>query len=363
MTQSFNFGFSGDDIDNEEDNNGASTNPISSPPIVNALAEEYVLSPALAPSLNTIGELLSTLPSKISYNTLKITTDAGHNVSIPRRELFDIRLQLMAEDRGDSQALLDGLGTGDITPNVYEGGFKTWECSIDLVKTLLDKDILGDGSDPEDDETHIVELGCGTAIPTMALFQLAMIMPRHRFRFTLADYNYDVLRLVTIPNLLLSWAFQQTARPDWRSDDDLEITQELLGYFISDLKQRKISVEAISGAWGEEFVELSLRREAPGRVLVLASETIYSPTSLGAFTETLLELLKGDGGARNTALVAAKRVYFGVGGGVDEFCKLLAELGAKSCEVPSMVGNSGEGVSRVVLEVSCNAVTSRGLSH
>ncbi len=189
----------------------------------------------------------------------------------------------------------------------------------------------------------------------MALFQLALSNPKpnQHVRFTLADYNYDVLRLVTIPNLLLSWAFQKTiAKSDWNHDGDLDITPELLELFLSDLQQKNITIEAISGAWGKGFVELLSGKDGPRRMLVLASETIYSPASLGVFTETLLELLKGDERAEGTALVAAKRVYFGVGGGVDDFCRGLQQMGGEAHEVPSVAEDGGGGVSRVVLEVS-----------
>ena len=29
-----------------------------------------------------------------------------------------------------------GLSADDITPNVYEGGFKTWECAVDLASHI-----------------------------------------------------------------------------------------------------------------------------------------------------------------------------------------------------------------------------------
>jgi protein-histidine N-methyltransferase len=32
-----------------------------------------------------------------------------------------------------------GLDDTDIKTNIYEGGFKTWECSYDLAKLLLDR--------------------------------------------------------------------------------------------------------------------------------------------------------------------------------------------------------------------------------
>lgn len=46
----------------------------------------------------------------------------------------------MAEDTPDedNEELIAGLEKGDIKPNFYEGGFKTWECAVDLAKLLVD---------------------------------------------------------------------------------------------------------------------------------------------------------------------------------------------------------------------------------
>ena len=43
----------------------------------------------------------------------------------------------MAEEDGPDESVTAGLSVDDIKPKVYEGGFKTWECSIDLAKYLL----------------------------------------------------------------------------------------------------------------------------------------------------------------------------------------------------------------------------------
>lgn len=81
---------------------------------------------------------MDSLPSKISYSLVEIESPKGKKLMIPRRELFDVRLQLMAEDDADSSAPT-GLDDSDIKTNVYEGGYKSWECSIDLAKLLLDR--------------------------------------------------------------------------------------------------------------------------------------------------------------------------------------------------------------------------------
>lgn len=42
----------------------------------------------------------------------------------------------MAEDTGLDHSVTASLSNDDITPNIYEGGFKTWECSLDLASCL-----------------------------------------------------------------------------------------------------------------------------------------------------------------------------------------------------------------------------------
>jgi protein-histidine N-methyltransferase len=87
-------------------------------------------------------------------------------VVIARREIFDIRTQLMAEDSAghDNEELIAGIEKGDIKPNFYEGGFKTWECALDLAKLSLDEDILNGFSDGLQD-THIIEVCCHVLFP------------------------------------------------------------------------------------------------------------------------------------------------------------------------------------------------------
>jgi protein-histidine N-methyltransferase len=215
-------------------------------------------------------------------------------------------------------------------------------------------------------QANILEqLGAGTAVPSLTLFArlLSQAGPGQSQRktfFTFADYNSDVLRLVTLPNLLLTWhnarsqttVAANTTAPD--QDEELDITPELVQEFINDLAQRGIFVEFISGAWSTEFVELVFSSsDSARRTLVLASETIYSPASLMAFSETLLALLRRSNTAsvRSRALVAAKKVYFGVGGGVDEFLAVLGNLCVNELDVQQKLNVQSEGVGRVVLEV------------
>ena len=64
---------------------------------------------------------------------------------LPRRDLFDARYQLIAEEdpvdassegQQNKSALNFIEAPSDLVKGVYEGGLKTWECSADLVEYL-----------------------------------------------------------------------------------------------------------------------------------------------------------------------------------------------------------------------------------
>ncbi|OJD23856.1 hypothetical protein ACJ73_04788 [Blastomyces percursus] len=474
----FTFGFGGDDIDDQDAENDQGPDDTAINAGIRRLdiagmenrgetgeEEERVLVEA---SYCDLDEMISTLPSQISYNMLSInpqsTSPGGPSLTIPRREVFDIRAQLMAEDDADTNEnaeLISGLEKGDLKPTVYEGGLKTWECAIDLAKLVAAEEIpslLSDTAEGGSEDADIIELGAGTALPSLAILHYLLSQPvpqsppRRIIRFVFADYNAAVLRLVTVPNILLTWQTcrhhlnhsqqqeqQQQQQPEgnvppdidhetnaenslnsnrWdggRADDDeqpeLDIETSLLSAFREDLYARGIRLSFISGAWSPEFVELALpdrllSSPSPSlsssptqprgtNLLVLASETIYSPASLHAFSETLLALLRRGGGLGATctgtststsalplepgagsaivtnktsqpkynskALIAAKEVYFGVGGGVDEFLGVMRDVGRREgtagedgdgFSVKERAEIRNEGVGRLVLEVT-----------
>lgn len=81
---------------------------------------------------------LDSLPERISYSTVKIESPTGRITYLPRREVFDVRVQLLAEG-SETDEVIDQIEKSDIQSGVYEGGFKTWECSQDLASLLLDR--------------------------------------------------------------------------------------------------------------------------------------------------------------------------------------------------------------------------------
>ena len=154
--------------------------------------------------------------------------------------------------------------------------------------------------------------------------------------------------------MLLTWYFVQSVEVP-EPAGDLEITPDLLSRFIKDLSDKSIHISGISGTWNVVFPDLLVPFEDPqcrSRIdtIFLASETIYSSRSIHAFTQVLLKALEcaEETHGRARALVAAKKFYFGVGGGVDEFLKVLSELGGKGVTTWE---SKDEGVGRVIMEV------------
>jgi protein-histidine N-methyltransferase len=297
-----------------------------------------------------------------------------------------------AVEADSADALLAGLENGDLSSGVYEGGFKTWECALDLASLLL-----GPMSrlplDPHvGQDWEIIELGAGSAIPSLAILgdflrQRATGGNSHgrgNLRFTLCDYNVDVLRLATAPNVFLNYFFavgnasssSSSSSPRKAGEDEGDIDLEEIGAealvadTVKGLLAHNVTINFISGAWGSDFVDIvtshpdsssatsSTPPSGPSNLLILASETIYSPASIRNFSRTIIALLRthqqrhhttntGTGTAK--AWVAAKKVYFGVGGGVDEFTRELELLGGRSIII---FETKDTGVGRVVLEVT-----------
>ncbi|EHY53968.1 hypothetical protein HRR83_004614 [Exophiala dermatitidis] len=481
---SFSFGFSGDDIEDDGETEpqhdcGGDAHALVKDMTKHSIsdAENEVPRPkTIEPKRHSLAELLESLPSQISYNPLTIPrltvpnaengsggVHANHianpkdnedtKVQVLRRSLFDIRAQLMAEADPEThddaaETMLAGLENGDLTSGIYEGGFKTWECALDLaslVTQYLETNNLTSDQNQTQDQNHVsqdlevIELGAGSAIPSLALLRVFLkqsstssssssssssspeeqrsapqntLLPR--LKFTLCDYNAEVLRLCTAPNVFLNYYqhYQQYRRhqtgtghgtgdptsasageptpsssstlthPQEEEEEnpeegELDI-EEVMGdghlqNVVKDMELLDhVSFDFLSGGWGESFLDLIADKQpqppsststssslaaveeqwqSPGNLLILASETIYSPSSSRIFADTLLGLLRCHGQSKGTARawVAAKKVYFGVGGGVDAF---VAEIQSRGGRSRILLETKDTGVGRVVLEIT-----------
>ncbi|KAG2367185.1 hypothetical protein BDR07DRAFT_1373011 [Suillus spraguei] len=265
----------------------------------------------------------------------------GGELSLPRRDLFDARFQLISQnaDADDPDALeqpsinarsaLHFLDTpSDLVPLVYEGGLKTWECSLDLASYL-------DGISSRFDVSgkRVLEIGCGTSIPSLYILHRIFSSPpsQNQTHIHLQDYNASVLELVTIPNIILTWYLSEAAATYRKSEEqadsplELSISESLRDAFHESLMTYGVHLRFFSGSWDT----FDLQTSGGSYNLVLTSETIYRTESL----PSLAAIMRGAGNAEGSkdvddylCLVAAKVLYFGVGGGVAEFLRCVRNL-------------------------------------
>ncbi|KAI0766234.1 hypothetical protein BC629DRAFT_893881 [Irpex lacteus] len=385
-------------------------------------SEDVAVAPFVEHSLE---ELLNTLPSTgFSFSPIHIPshTPNADPVILPRRDLFDARFQLIASssqensEAEESEEKVDSdlkfvEAPSDLIPGVYEGGLKTWECSVDLAAYLHDRipseSVVG---------KRVLELGCGTAIPSMYLLRQAFsrepaTLNTSQTAIHLQDYNELVFRLAVLPNIILTWymspasaSFRErltntgTNSTETSEDDetyppadpsqpgDLPITPELFTAFRKSLTEYNIDLRFFSGSW-EAFTFDEERRKRKYD-LVLTSETIYRINSLPSLLNFMWQASTSGSGGSNSledltselkisaeddeplqvehkgpgvdglCIVAAKLVYFGVGGGVSEFVDAVENVrhsgeGALARPAGSVrtVWKKDEGVKRVIMEV------------
>ncbi|EMC99154.1 hypothetical protein BAUCODRAFT_146131 [Baudoinia panamericana UAMH 10762] len=345
MTFQFGFASSG-----EEDTPSTTTRDaiLSSPANPQGLAD-----PSVPVKEHSLEDLLLSLPEHISYSTVRIESPTGRVLFLPKRDLYDVRVQLLQES-ASNDVVIDQLDKSDIQSGVYEGGFKTWECSLDLASLLLDR-----GPRKDIDELircdQIIELGAGSALPTLVLFQHALqnAIP---LAFTLADYNDMVLRLVTLPNMILTWAANTehidlpTPELNETSSGDFELTPGVLERFTAEMKCKHVSFRFLSGPWSPSLASLIPPSAPEMGTVILAAETIYSEAATEAFVELVCHLLQRV--KMSKAMVAAKRIYFGVGGSVDGLKAACRERGAVAYEIENHgVPGMDSGVGRALIEI------------
>lgn len=167
--------------------------------------------------------------------------------------------------------------------------------------------------------------------------------------------------------MLLTWYFNSSEERKAEENGDIELTTEILEEFKASLKALDVRLDFYSGSWDALHEAGAFESSECKGSIVLTSETIYSMDSLPGLVESLeracgksieddlgratlketgQETLKGPE-LDVCCLVAAKVLYFGVGGGVNAFKEELTKRNA----ISKTVWSSDRGVGRVVLEV------------
>ena len=208
----------------------------------------------------------------------------------------EIKLYLPAETSNDDEdGVVDAIAKKtDVSKGKYEGGFKLWEASIDLSEYLLKTNTRAE---------NVLELGCGAGLPSLTL-----VAANPSTSVTFADLNTEVLMKTTIPNVVLNLG--------------VDVAFERHAF--------------VAGDWSVAF----LGAEARKFELVLMSETLYFEDA----HDVLLQLLKRVVAPNGICLIASKRFYFGCGGGVSTFQKVVE---ADGHFVMTIVKTVADGVSNV----------------
>eukprot|EP00048_Salpingoeca_helianthica_P003002 m.62864 g.62864 ORF g.62864 m.62864 type:complete len:268 (+) comp12436_c1_seq2:62-865(+) len=190
----------------------------------------------------------------------------------------------------------------DLIPGVYEGGFKLWECAVDLVDFMARE--VGGGSSLAG--KRVLELGCGVAAPgVFALLQGAHV--------DFQDYNREVVLHATMPTVLANCTAEQVSRARF-----------------------------FSGDWAEM---LKAADRLPKYDVILTAETIYEPQHNATLLALLLALLAPQG----AILLAAKTYYFGVGGSLRAF---EARVAADPRVATRRVFQHAAGVNREIIQIA-----------
>uniref|UniRef100_A0A8R1I0H5 protein-histidine N-methyltransferase n=1 Tax=Caenorhabditis japonica TaxID=281687 RepID=A0A8R1I0H5_CAEJA len=117
-------------------------------------------------------------------NVLKLTN--GREISY----LNEVEVQIgIDENDGEEKygSELKNVEKSDITVHKYEGGFKIWECTIDLCDFIEENPSFFAGK-------SVLELGCGAALP-------AVLTAIHGAKeIFVQDFNASVIEFFTLPN-------------------------------------------------------------------------------------------------------------------------------------------------------------------
>ncbi|XP_031486093.1 uncharacterized protein LOC116254691 isoform X2 [Nymphaea colorata] len=201
-----------------------------------------------------------------------------------------------------STADVFGLANSDLVAGKYEGGLKLWEGSLDLVKTLHihveDGSLLLCGK-------RVLELGCGHGLPGI----YACLKGAAAVHFQ--DFNVEVLRCLTVSNVK---ANLQKHLPETAND----VCMPEVRFFAGDWTE----VYQLFGCGNDS--NLVSDPDFGYYDIILMAETVYSLSSLQSLYELIKKSLRRPNGI---VYLAAKKYYFGVGGGTRDFRSIVENDG------------------------------------
>lgn len=180
--------------------------------------------------------------------------------------------------------------TEDLIHNVYEGGFKIWECTLDVLEFLQANSKIHDLK-----EKSILDLGCGQGL--LGIYALKMEAKSVLFQ----DYNPEVLQYFTNMNLQANFK-------------NLKEINKKIRFISGDWTP---FIEKVADGSNEFFLgeneKIEFEREFD---FIFMSEVIYKVENYSKIADILEKLLKKNEGV---CVLGTKFYYFGVGGSLPEF--------------------------------------------
>ncbi|KAK0608312.1 hypothetical protein LWI29_028734 [Acer saccharum] len=217
------------------------------------------------------------------------------------------------------------LPNSDLVPGVYEGGLKLWEGSLDLVKALQSEIQNGHISFTG---KRVLELGCGHGLP--GIFACLEGAAATHFQ----DFNAEVLRCLTIPNVNANILkeFQPGETKETISDTGAEVR-----FFAGDWSQIHQLLPYVRDNENDLNCSSGLAPTS-GYDIILMAETIYSIPAHQSLYGLIKKCLSHPQGV---VYMAAKKHYFGVGGGTRRFLSMVEKDGIMdSCLVAEVADGS-----------------------
>ncbi|GKV28635.1 hypothetical protein SLEP1_g37659 [Rubroshorea leprosula] len=224
-----------------------------------------------------------------------------------------------------------GLPNSDLVPGVYEGGLKLWEGSLDLVKALRTEVQNGQLSFTR---KRVLELGCGHGLPGIfACLEGAAIM---HFQ----DFNAEVLKCLTIPNVNVNLL----KKPQHSETDDANCdTRPEVRFFAGDWSQIHQILPHVNDS-EKDLNSCSEYGQTGGYDIILMAETIYSISAQRNLYELIKKCISRQHGV---VYLAAKKHYFGVGGGTRQFLSMVEKDGVMATGLVAEVADGSSNVREV----------------
>ncbi|KAK9095810.1 hypothetical protein Sjap_021307 [Stephania japonica] len=223
------------------------------------------------------------------------------------------------------------LSNSDLVPGKYEGGLKLWEGSLDLVKTLHSEIQSGQLSLVG---KRVLELGCGHGLPGI----FACLQGAGLVHFQ--DFNAEVLQCLTIPNVNANIEKQWNTKSE--TDDGQRSVMPEIRFFAGDWSEIHQLLSHVRDDDCQNLLEpRSNQISASGYDIILMAETVYSVCSLQNLYSLMKKCLARPNGV---VYLAAKKHYFGVGGGTRQFLSVVEKDGFMNASMITEVANGSSNV-------------------